>query len=367
VEILTTVEQVWSEPERRRLARLCTVLTGDPDVADDLAQETLLQAWQIRHRLTDPAGSGPWLDAVARNVCRRWRVRNARLRAHEQPAPTVPEVTDLLEHEELVELLDRALGLLPADTRDALVARYVEEVPPREIASRMATTPEAVSMRLTRGKARLREVIETDLAGEPLARTWMERQGAAWRTTRLVCATCGRASMSLQRDETAVRLRCDHCDPGGVASSWSLTNPALGPRLAALHRPSAMVARMADWSAAWWPAAIAQGVAPCTRCGRDVSVAAYHRDDDGDPRWVRGWHASCVACGEVLSTSLLGLLLVTPEARTLRRVRPAAHAVPTRRDGDRLVVGLRDAVSGAGVDAVFDERSTRLVRVVPVA
>lgn len=367
MEILTTVEQVWSEPERRRLARLCTALTGDPDVADDLAQETLLQAWQIRHRLVDPAGSGPWLDAVARNVCRRWRARNGRLRAHEEPGDTLPEVTDLLEHEELVDLLDRALALLPADTRDALVARYVEEVPPRELAARLATTPEAVSMRLTRGKARLRQVLETDLADEPLARTWIERHGTSWRPTRLACPTCGRASTSLQRDDRAIRMRCEHCEPAGIASMWSLTNPALGPRLAPLRRPSAMVARMADWSAAWWPGAMAQGAVPCTRCGRDVPVLPYRRADDGETRWLRGWHASCASCGEVLSTSLLGLLLVTPEARALRERRPSAHAVPTRDEGDRLVVGLRDDTSGEGVDAVFDERTARLLRVVPVA
>lgn len=44
VEILTLVEQVWSEPERRRVVRLCARLTGDVAAADDLAQETLLQS-----------------------------------------------------------------------------------------------------------------------------------------------------------------------------------------------------------------------------------------------------------------------------------------------------------------------------------
>jgi hypothetical protein len=66
----------------------------------------------------------------------------------------------------------------------------------------------------------------------------------------------------------------------------------------------------------------------------------------------------------VLSTSLLGLLLVTPEARALRRQRPASHAVSTRHHGDRMVVGLRDDVTGRGVDGVFDVGTARLVRVV---
>ncbi len=118
-------ELTWSEQERRRLVRLCAVLTGDPAAADDLAQETLLEAWRIRDRLVDPGGRRPWLDAIARNVCHRWRVRTARRSAHElgsdrpDDEPGAPpahrdELGEWLEREELVELLDRALALLLA-------------------------------------------------------------------------------------------------------------------------------------------------------------------------------------------------------------------------------------------------------------
>ena len=374
VEILTNVEQVWSEPQRRRVVRLCATLSGDPAAADDLAQETLLQAWRIRDRLTDPTGSGPWLDAVARNVCRRWRVRAARSAQREELTQAIPDtttaledVTSWLEREECLELLDRALALLPADTRTALVARYVEDLPPARIAERLSTTPEAVSMRLTRGRARLRELLETDLAEDDLARAWVDRHGAAWRPTRLTCPTCGRQGTRIQRDATAVRLRCDHCEPDGVASMWRLDNPTLAPRIGSLQRPSAIVGRMTEWAASWWPAALETGQVRCTRCQSSVPVVPYDRGGVGDVRSERGWAASCAECGEISSTSLLGLLLATPEARELRARHPRAFARPSRREQDRLVVGLHDEVSGTGVDAVYDEATSRLVRVVPVA
>ena len=374
VEILTNVEQVWSEPERRRVVRLCATLTGDPTAADDLAQETLLQAWRIRDRLTDPTGHGPWLDAVARNVCRRWRVREARSAGREELTGALPDtsayvedVTSWLEREECLELLERALALLPADTRTALVARYVEELPPSRIAERMGVSPDAVSMRLTRGRARLREVLESELAEDELARAWVERHGAAWRPTRLTCPTCGRWGTRIQRDADAVRLRCDHCEPDGVASMWRLDNPTLAPRIGSLQRPSAIVARMAEWAHGWWPDAVERGQVRCTRCQAQVVVEPYDRGGVTDVRSERGWAASCAACGEVMSTSLLGLLLATPEARELRTRHPRAFARPTRREHDRLVVGLHDEGSGAGVDAVYDEATSRLVRVVPVA
>jgi RNA polymerase sigma factor (sigma-70 family) len=372
---------MWSERERRRVTRLCALLSGDPASAEDLAQETLLQAWLIRDRLVDPAGQGPWLDAIARNVCRRWRTRHGRIRSHElgtdQPEDRpdtahagCDELADLLEKEEIAELLDRALRLLPAETREALVATYVDELGPQEIGRRLALSPAAVSMRLTRGRSRLRELLETELADEPLAQLWVTRHGVAWRTTRLSCATCGAATSSMRRDDRAgvVEARCERCDSGRLASSWSLHNPSLRPHLTAVTRPSALVGRMAEWSHGWWPGAIAAGRAVCTRCGAEVPVLPYQRSEPLDPRCRRGWHASCTACGEVLTTSLLGLTLVHPDIRALRARRPRAHAVPTR-EGEwhgrpALVVGVHDQASGDRVEMVFDDATARPLGVV---
>jgi RNA polymerase sigma factor (sigma-70 family) len=376
-------ELTWSEHERRRLVRLCALLTGDPAAADDLAQDTLLEAWRIRDRLTDPSGQAAWLDAIARNVCHRWRVRNARRGAHEvasdrpdeepgSPHAGRDDLGEWLEQEELTELVDRALGLLPVDTRAALVGRYVDGLLPHQIAVRLGASPEAVSMRLTRGRARLRELLETTLADEPLAQAWTARHGVAWRATRLRCADCARATVLLRRDERAgvLELRCSGCDPSGVAAAYRLDNPELGARLAGVSRPSAVVARMAAWSTDFWPDAIAAGRAPCTRCGAAATVAPYVREDGGALRRRHGWHVGCPACGEELSTALGGLALAQPETRRLRQQRPHARAVPDREarwaGREALVVGYRDDGSGDGVDVYFDRRTTRLLAVVPV-
>ena len=371
------MDEPWSAQERQRVARLCSVLTGDPAAADDLAQETLLQAWRIRDRLTDPTGQGPWLDAIARHVCRRWRVREARLAGHElllDPAsdevpPTYAATDDLsevLEQEELVELVERALALLPADTRAVVVARHVDDLGPSEIGARLGLSPEAVSMRLTRGRARLRHVLETELADEPLAQVWVGRHGVAWRPTRMSCVRCGHATTSMRRDHRAgaLQLRCDDCDPDGVASSWRLDNPTLSPHLEAVRRPTAVVARMTLWAHGFWLPAMESGRATCTRCASVCVVAPYERSDTEDPLVRRGWSASCPACGEELTTSFLGLALTFPETRALLRRRPRARAVPTRTvEGDgrpAVVVALRDDTSGDRVEVLYDDVSSRL-------
>src|SRR5690349_15664078 len=76
--------RLWSPAQRARLVRLCAAVSGDAAAAEDLAQEALLEAWRHQHRLTDPAGSEAWLNAVARNVCRR----HLRSRGQDRAVPT---------------------------------------------------------------------------------------------------------------------------------------------------------------------------------------------------------------------------------------------------------------------------------------
>src|SRR5688572_27690176 len=64
--------------ERDRLVRLCVRMTGSLDAAEDLAQETLIEAWRHEEKLYNPEGYSKWLSAIALNVCRRWSQRRGR-------------------------------------------------------------------------------------------------------------------------------------------------------------------------------------------------------------------------------------------------------------------------------------------------
>lgn len=116
-----------------RLVRLCGNLSGNADAAEDLAQETLIEAWRHADKLRNPEAHRQWLSGIARNVCRRWarsRGRDAarweRLAQHNDPIisdgsqqqATSPELEIALERDELADLLDQALALLPTSTRD---------------------------------------------------------------------------------------------------------------------------------------------------------------------------------------------------------------------------------------------------------
>ena len=92
--------------ERARLVRLCAILSGDGDAAEDLAQETLLEAWRHRHKVTDAHGVDRWLMAIARNVCLRWGRTCGRL---PEPVAELPEPVAPAE-DRIDELLERMVA-----------------------------------------------------------------------------------------------------------------------------------------------------------------------------------------------------------------------------------------------------------------
>lgn len=139
---------------------------GDAEVAADLTAETFAAALAGASRFR--AHKGPavaWLFGIARNTLaasrRRGRVEaRARRRIGAAPLVLTDEVVERIE-----ALSGPALKLveeLPADQRDAVRARIVEDREYVDIAKDLRCSQEVVRKRVSRGLARLR-----DQLGEP--------------------------------------------------------------------------------------------------------------------------------------------------------------------------------------------------------
>ena len=255
----------------------------------------------------------------------------------------------------MVHLLDRALGRLPRDTSDALVGHYVDELSHAEIAERLGTSADAVSMRVSRGRAKLRHLLETDFEVE-------EHHGEGWKATRLPCADCGRLGMEMRRDDREVAFRCRWCDGGDLSSRLDLHAPVYQALIAGVQRPTAIQSRLAGWTRTYWSSETVR----CVHCDAPVTRQRYARDEGG---WAcaNGWLAHCTACGEAVSSSVSGLVLSLPEVREARRREPKLRSLPVRdvvRDGqDAKVVSLGDEDGTPRVGVVVLERDLRIVHV----
>jgi RNA polymerase sigma-70 factor (ECF subfamily) len=146
-------------------------LTRNDHDAEDVVQEAYLRAYQFFEGFHGTDGRA-WLLAIVRNTCYTWLERNrARTPAaafdeekHGQ-ADTPPETP--LQRQEDREMLDRALGQLPAEFREVIVLRELEGLSYKEIAAITGAPLGTVMSRLARGRDRLQEVLTRTPDKEP--------------------------------------------------------------------------------------------------------------------------------------------------------------------------------------------------------
>lgn len=136
--------------------------------------------------LREPTRRRQWMSGIAHNVCRRWVSQ----RAGERLVITSDALEWELERADLLDLLDRALGELPAPTRLVLVTRLAEEVPQSEVAERLGMSETAVATWLLRGKQQLRRVLLTGMPEEAAEYGLLPALGE-WEETRIWCPVCG--------------------------------------------------------------------------------------------------------------------------------------------------------------------------------
>lgn len=372
-----TSEQITWDAERARLVRLCARLTGDAAVAEDLAQEALLEAWRSREGLREPERFSAWLAGIARNVCLRWLrragatvARTASLSDGEADEETAldawlasPETLEVeLERRELATLLDRAMALLPPETREALLAHYLEEAPLAEIAERLGVRASAVAVRLQRGRLALRRVLTTELRDELVAYRVMAESDALWQETRLWCSSCGERRLLGRYDvgESELWLRCPICN---TAPGDTMTHTHAQEILGGVRGFKRAHDRVMAWMGRYYPPNLRAGVVPCQRCGRALPLHYKHPAflpslANGNARGVSHW---CPTCERDCWASLDGLALASPEGVAFARRHPRIRTLPqveVETAGRAAVVARFESMAGAGRLAVVVDAAT---------
>ena len=143
---------------------------GCPEVAEDIAQDSLLKAFRSLHTLADPSKFGPWILSIAHRSAIDWLKAKARgevkfsdadvgetgglsdgWRSNEEP----PE-THLARREQATRLRAE-IDALPDPLREVVMMYYYDDVTYKELADMLGISAATVNARLTQARNALRE------------------------------------------------------------------------------------------------------------------------------------------------------------------------------------------------------------------
>lgn len=139
---------------------------GNPTVAEDLVQETLLEAVRSSHTFRGESALTTWLCTIAR---RRLARHYESERKSDVARAGLSLVRDVPDHaEEDVDRADevlRALGRLSAVHRQVLVMKYLDEMHVAEMAAELGRTKVQVQSLLQRARESLRREMSDEGSG----------------------------------------------------------------------------------------------------------------------------------------------------------------------------------------------------------
>ncbi|MBS1130895.1 MAG: Sigma-70 region 2:Sigma-70 region 4 [Proteobacteria bacterium] len=146
--------------ELPRLRRYARAMLGDRAAADDLVQDTLERAWSRISQWRQGSDLRAWLFGIMHNLridqLRRAGLATTSLDEDAAEVPLRPTQTDRLE---LMDL-ESALRQLPDEQREILLLVALEEMSYADIATLLGIPIGTVMSRLSRGRERLRVVMD---------------------------------------------------------------------------------------------------------------------------------------------------------------------------------------------------------------
>jgi RNA polymerase sigma-70 factor (ECF subfamily) len=147
-----------------------TQVRGDADEARDVVQQTFCKAFERLDSYRGEASLLGWMCQILRNtVIDRSRRNRSRDRVIAQTeldeerqsvdAPAEPEPESELSRDQLLQLIQATLDLLPTHYGDVLELKYIDELSVKEIATKLEIGPKAAESLLTRARYAFREAI----------------------------------------------------------------------------------------------------------------------------------------------------------------------------------------------------------------
>ena len=140
--------------------RFAYLLTGDRDLAADIAQDSFVRLFARFRDRGGPDAVRSYLRTTIVNLCRdHWRRRRT-ANAYFARSAGQPQQNEALPPFEVRDELWSALQQLPARQRAALVLRYYEDLSEQQTADILGCAVGAVKALVTRGNHAMRTMLE---------------------------------------------------------------------------------------------------------------------------------------------------------------------------------------------------------------
>ncbi len=170
------------ESFQHRIFQYTWLMCGQREDAEEVAQETLLKAFQSFDQLQDPEHVKAWVFRIAKNYCLMKRRRSVFAPERElsldelMPAMDggdrplqLPDSSELPEQQllrgELNRQIQEALQALPETYRPVVMLRDIEGLTTAETAEVLELSEDVVKQRLHRGRLALRKHLSGYVAG----------------------------------------------------------------------------------------------------------------------------------------------------------------------------------------------------------
>ena len=151
---------------QEKVFRLAYLILGDPDEAEDIAQETMVRAYHALHRFDMERPLRPWLLTIAGNAARNRKRALGRYlaalgRLFIQDVEPVHYQRNEYSRADVAETLWKAVKELNQPDQSIIYLRIFLELSVEEVSQTLGIAEGTVKSRLSRALGRLRDLIET--------------------------------------------------------------------------------------------------------------------------------------------------------------------------------------------------------------
>ena len=142
----------------REIQGVAYLILRDKALAEDIAIETLLTAFERGGSIRDESALRPWLLRVAANKALSVRRSGARV-IHLAVLPDAMHDGDLAAESSDRVVILQAVGALPIQMRAAVVLHYYADLPVEAVAVALGKSPNTIKAQLQTALARLRRTL----------------------------------------------------------------------------------------------------------------------------------------------------------------------------------------------------------------